>query len=101
MDSERRLGGGGRPKRAAALRYRAGEDAAPRVVATGSGKLAERIIEIAREAGVPVREDAALVDALSQLELGAEIPPELYAAVAELLVWAYGLDVSLRSPEDR
>lgn len=82
---------GGRPLRATALRYRTGADRAPQVVATGAGHLAQRILDCAREAGVPVREDPALVQALEQLRLTQEIPEELYAAVAEALVWAYRL----------
>src|SRR4051812_34581872 len=85
------------PKRAAALRYDpADPHAAPKVVAAGAGEVAKRILEQAREAGVPVREDAALANALARLALEAEIPPELYAAVAETLVWAYGLDTRQR-----
>lgn len=80
-----------RPLRATALRYAAGSDTAPRVVATGAGHIAQRIIDTARDAGVPVREDPALVQALEQLRLSEEIPEELYAAVAEALVWAYRL----------
>jgi flagellar biosynthesis protein len=76
-------------KRAAALRYD-GRDA-PRVVATGRGLVAERILEAAREAGVPLREDPVLMEALATLELEQEIPPELYRAVAEALAWAYRL----------
>jgi flagellar biosynthesis protein len=83
---------GKKPRRATALRYTRGEDAAPQVVATGSGLIAERIVEIAREQGLPVREDPALAEALSRLQLEQEIPPELFAAVAEVLVWAYGLE---------
>jgi flagellar biosynthesis protein len=78
-----------RPKRATALRYD-GRDA-PRVVATGKGLVAEKILEAAREAGVPLREDAMLMEALATLELEQEIPPELYRAVAEALAWAYRL----------
>jgi flagellar biosynthesis protein len=77
-------------KRAAALRYQG--EGAPEVVAAGAGHVAARILEEARRAGVPVREDAALAEALAKLQLGTEIPPELYAAVAEALVWAYRLD---------
>jgi flagellar biosynthesis protein len=76
-------------KRAAALRYD-GSDA-PRVVATGRGLVAEKILEAARDAGVPLREDAVLMEALATLELDQEIPPELYRAVAEALAWAYRL----------
>ncbi|WP_354699777.1 Flagellar biosynthetic protein FlhB [Paraconexibacter sp. AEG42_29] len=77
--------------RATALRYRTDTDSAPRVVATGAGHVAQRIVDTARQAGVPVREDPALVQALEQLRLTEEIPEELYAAVAEALVWAYRL----------
>ena len=79
------------PKRAAALRYDGSVDGAPRVVASGSGDVAERIIALALEHGVPVRDDAALAEALARLQLEAEVPGELWAAVAEALVWAYRL----------
>ena len=78
-------------RQATALSYELGETA-PRVVATGRGYIAERIIAAAREAGVPVRSDPALANALSALELGEEIPEALYRAVAETLAWAYKLD---------
>ena len=76
-------------KRAAALRYD-GRDA-PRIVASGRNLVAEKILEAAQEAGVPVREDAVLAQALETLELDTEIPPELYRAVAQALAWAYRL----------
>ena len=81
-------------RRAAALSYQPG-DRAPRVVATGRGHIADRILTAAREAGVPVREDAALVEALGALDLGREIPEALYQAVAETLAWAYRLDLRM------
>lgn len=68
---------------AVALTYEAPN--APRVVAKGTGAVAERIIETAREAGVPVEEDAGLAAALSTIELDQEIPPALYRAVAEVI----------------
>lgn len=77
--------------RAAALHYDAG-DRAPRLTATGAGHIAERIIEAARAAGVPVREDPALMQALAGLELGSEVPEPLWRAVAETLAWAYRLE---------
>ena len=80
-----------RPKRASALRYEGA--AAPKVVAAGRGLIAERILEAAREAGVPIRSDAALAEALSALELGQEVPEEMWQAVAETLAWAYRLDL--------
>jgi flagellar biosynthesis protein len=79
------------PKRATALRYTEGS-AAPEIVATGRGEIARKILDTAEEAGVPVRRDPALVEALAKLDVGREIPPELYVAVAEALVWAYRLD---------
>ncbi len=79
-----------RKRRAIALRYEG--TGAPRVTASGQGHVADRIVALAEEAGVPLREDPALVQALSTLELGREIPEELYAAVAEVLAWAYRLD---------
>jgi flagellar biosynthesis protein len=82
----------GRRRRAAAVRYDREGGGAPRVVASGAGAVADRILELARQAGVPVREEPALVEALTRLELEQEIPPELYVAVAEVLVWAYGLE---------
>jgi flagellar biosynthesis protein len=81
-----------RPKKAAALRYDKKAGGAPKVVAAGSGLIAERIVELARAQGLPVREEPALAEALSRLELEQEIPPELFVAVAEVLVWAYGLE---------
>ncbi|HLH67241.1 MAG TPA: EscU/YscU/HrcU family type III secretion system export apparatus switch protein [Solirubrobacteraceae bacterium] len=78
-------------RRATALRYAPG-DVAPRVVAQGRGLVAERIIEAAREAGVPVRSDPALAQALAALELRDTVPEPLWRAVAEALAWAYRLD---------
>ena len=79
------------PRRsAAALRYEPSSEA-PVVVASGRGELAERILAAAREAAIPVREDALLAEALAALEVGTTVPPELYRAVAEAIVWAYRL----------
>ncbi|HET6175193.1 MAG TPA: EscU/YscU/HrcU family type III secretion system export apparatus switch protein [Gaiellales bacterium] len=81
------------PRRtAAALRYGKDEGAgAPLLVASGRGPVADAIVAAAREAGVPIHEDRLLAEALSGLELGAEVPPALYQAVAETLIWAYAL----------
>ncbi len=86
-------------KKAAALRYIHGEDEAPKLIAHGKGWLAERIIEIAREHGVPIREDRNLVEVLSRLDLYEEIPEELYRAVAEILVFLYKLGKETRDKE--
>lgn len=78
-----------RPKMAVALRYEQGVDEAPRVMASGRGYVAERIVEVAREHRVPVVEDAALVAALISVEVGSPIPPHLYEAVAQVLAFVY------------
>lgn len=77
------------PQRAVALGYDAEHDQAPRVLATGQGEIAERIITLARENGVPVREDPVLAAALATVDLGTLIPPELYEVVAEVLAYVY------------
>lgn len=76
-------------KKVAALRYDAKKDAAPKVVAKGSGKIAERILELAKAHNVPIKDDPQLVEVLSTLDLYQEIPPELYRAVAEILAFVY------------
>jgi len=81
-------------RHAVALHYEENEDAAPRVVAKGAGHLADRIVEIARRHGVPVKEDPDLAALLSQLDLNTQIPPELYRAVAEVLAFVYRLSAS-------
>ncbi|HYE80551.1 MAG TPA: EscU/YscU/HrcU family type III secretion system export apparatus switch protein [Clostridia bacterium] len=78
-------------KKAAALTYDTGETA-PRVIALGKGEVAQRIIETAKENDIPVFENSGLVDALLQLEIGEQIPPELYSVVAEVLVFISNVD---------
>lgn len=73
--------------RAIALQYD-GENA-PTVTASGEGVIAEEIIRIAREHGVPLREDAMLAELLGELELGEEIPEMLYRVIAEVIAFAY------------
>ncbi|NPB07771.1 MAG: EscU/YscU/HrcU family type III secretion system export apparatus switch protein [Aquificae bacterium] len=73
-------------RKAVALRYGEG-DRAPVVVAKGRGELARKIIEIAKEKGIPVVEDENLVEALLQVDVYEEIPPELYEAVAKVLAY--------------
>ena len=78
-------------RQAIALRYQPREDNAPKVTAKGTGYLAEKILELAREHKVPIREDKNLIQILSRLELEQEIPPEVYRAVAEILSFIYRL----------
>lgn len=78
-------------KQAVALAYDPDEDA-PKVIASGRGALAERIIEKAKEANVAVHRDDKLADTLSRLEIGDMIPPELYEVVAEILIFVDAMD---------
>jgi flagellar biosynthesis protein len=80
-----------RRRRVAALRYEPGTFTAPQVVARGQGDVAERILALAAEHGVPVHRDPALAEALAALELDREIPPALFAAVAEVIGFLYRL----------
>lgn len=87
-----------KPIRAVALRYDRAKDGAPRVVAKGQGHVAENIIAVAREHGVPLHEDPNLAATLNALELETEIPPELYRAVAEVLIFIYRLNGKRTGP---
>ncbi len=75
--------------KAVALQYDAGQDNAPRITATGRGDVAEQILALAFAHGVRVREDADLVEILSQLEVDSVIPLEAFTAVAEILSYVY------------
>lgn len=78
-------------KTAVALSYEP-EDDAPRVIASGKGYLADRIVERAKEADIPLHKDGKLANTLSKLQIGDMIPPELYDVVAEVLVFVDGMD---------
>ena len=82
-------------KKAIAVKYERGRDAAPKVTAKGRGAVAEKILALARENGVPIEKDSTLMEALYRLDLNEEIPEELYQVVAELLAFIYRMN-SLR-----
>jgi len=79
-----------KPTTAVALHYDGKK--APRITAQGTGELAEKIIALAKEHGIPLQEDATLASLLSKLDLGDEIPQALYMAVAEIIAFAYILN---------
>ncbi len=81
-----------RQKKAVALQYQPKLDNAPKVIAKGKGKVAEKIIEIAREHNIYIHNDPDLIEILSQLDLNQEIPPDLYIVIAELLAFVYSLN---------
>jgi flagellar biosynthesis protein len=88
-DAHKPTGNSQAPSSVVALRYDG--TGAPRVTAKGRNLLAQRILELAEQAGVPLYEDPDLVMLLSRLELGDEIPASLYVAVAEVIAFAYSV----------
>ncbi|MBI5265023.1 MAG: EscU/YscU/HrcU family type III secretion system export apparatus switch protein [Bradyrhizobium sp.] len=80
---------------AVALPYEKGSGA-PRVVAKGKGAIGAKIVEVAKAHDIPIEENEVLAGALSKVELGDEIPPELYKAVAEVLVFVLRLSGKIR-----
>lgn len=76
----------------AALGYAHDTDDAPKLLAHARGEVADRIMDLAREYDIPVRKDPTLVAILGALDVGSEIPPELYGVIAEVLAWAYRTD---------
>ena len=74
-----------------AIAYEPGEKA-PKILATGKGQVAEKIIEKAKESQVPTYKDNKLASTLSKLQIGDMIPPELYEVVAEILVFVDDMD---------
>ena len=79
-------------QKAVAWKYVPKVDRAPKITAKGSGLLAEKIIAVAKENRIPIQEDPALVQILSQLDFYQEIPPEVYGIVAEILAFIYSLN---------
>ena len=78
-------------KTAVALSYEAGDDA-PKILASGKGAMAQRIIDAAKEHDVPFYKDDKLAETLSKLEIGDAIPPYFYEVVAQILVFVDGMD---------
>ena len=88
-------------KHAAALKYDPEKDIAPVLIAKGSGYIAENIVKKAVENNIPVVANSALSEALNAMELGSEIPPELYQVVAEILAFVINLDGKLDAKYER
>ena len=79
-----------------AIVYDESENAAPKIVASGKGTIAEKIIETAREAGIHIQQDANLVELLAKVDVGEEIPVEIYQTVAEVLAFVYKVNNKFR-----
>jgi flagellar biosynthesis protein len=87
-----------RPQRAVALQYDiANRSTAPKILARGQGDIAQRILDVAREKGIPLYKDPELVEVLGQLDVGTQIQPELYHAVAEVLIFIYKMNKKKRA----
>jgi flagellar biosynthesis protein len=84
--------------RVAALRYDHPTDRAPKLVARGEGHVAEKILALAREHGIPIHEDRELVEVLSHLDLEEDIPGEVYQVVAEILAFLYRAHLASGGP---
>jgi flagellar biosynthesis protein len=82
---------------AAAIRYDNERDNAPKITASGRGIVADKIIELAAKHGIPIKNDPDLIQILSKLNVGTEIPVELYRAVAEILAFVYSLNENQRN----
>ena len=76
-------------KKAVALVYNRSQDNAPKVLASGAGEIANKIISLAKEHDIPIKEDPDLIEILSKVEVDQEIPPNLYKAVAEIFSFLY------------
>jgi len=87
-------------EKAAALVYDKQKGEAPRLVASGKGVVAAKIVEAARQAGVHIRQDADLMELLAQIPVGDEIPVELYQAVAEILAFVYRINGQYRQERE-
>lgn len=83
-------------KYAVSLEYDAQKNQAPKVTAKGQGPIADKIITLARENNIPIKEDPDLVQVLSQVDINQEIPPSVYKVVAELLTFVYKLNENYR-----
>lgn len=83
-------------KVAIALEYDPQVSSAPRVTAAGTGVIAEKIISTAQESGVPIQNNPELAGLLSKLDIGQNIPEDLYKIVAEILIFIYGVDGKLK-----
>ncbi|WP_457749803.1 EscU/YscU/HrcU family type III secretion system export apparatus switch protein [Sulfurimonas sp.] len=78
-------------KKAVALKYNKEKNQAPLVSAKGEGKTAQKIIQLAKENGVPLKKDEDLVELLSKVELDKEVPPQMYKAIAEIFSFIYSI----------
>jgi flagellar biosynthesis protein len=87
-------------KKAVAILYNEDEGIAPKVIASGKGLIAEKIIATAEEAGIHIQQDPNLVELLAKVDIGEEIPVELYQTVAEVLAFVYRVNEKFKEKLD-
>lgn len=81
-------------KKAVALKYDSNKSSAPVIIASGSGYVADKVVEIAEESGIPVYKDDSLSVLLSQLDVGSEIPEELFSSVVDIYIYFLNFKIS-------
>ena len=81
-------------KKAVALKYDSNKNNAPVIIASGSGYIADKVVEIAEESGIPVYKDDSLSVLLSQLDIGSEIPEELFSSVVDIYIYFLNFKLS-------
>lgn len=81
---------------AAAIKYDLDESSIPKIIASGNNITAEEIIQIAKEYGIPIKEDPALMEMLMHIEVMDEIPPEAYSLVAEIFAFIYEMNLKAK-----
>jgi flagellar biosynthesis protein len=86
--------------KAVALKYKAYEENAPKVIAKGKGMLAEKIIEKAKKYDIPLFQNEALASMLLDVDVGEEIPPQMYKAVVDVFIWLYKLEEKAQLSKD-
>lgn len=84
-------------KKATALKYDEHQSNAPKITATGSGLVAENILNKAQDANIPIQEDPSLAELLGELDINETIPSELYEAVAEVFAFVYRADQKVKT----
>lgn len=85
---------------AAALKYDLNESSVPKVIASGTEVTAEEIIQIAKEHGIPIREDPALMEMLMKVEILDDIPEEAFALVAEIFAFIYEMNLKAQKKDN-
>jgi len=85
-----------KPSKAVAITYDESDGSAPKVIASGKGFIAEKIIETAEKAGIHIQQDPNLVELLAKVDIGEEIPVELYQTVAEVLAFVYRVNENFK-----